>query len=225
MGLSVLMGVGFVARSENRRLTDLDEKNPEPSIPQSGVNLTSVEKLLPQDISRNKKVVLQHTLLFTDFQKLPDRFHRLVEAQTNDFFDLAKIAGLDPLKDFVGADLSFVNLRGINLSYANLSNAFLNRANLRDANLSSTVLSHAILNHANLYEADLSHANLNYADMKGAILYGANLSCAKLDSARVEGSRFGWNKGLTEDLKRDLQQRGAIFEDSTGDSAQILTPI
>ncbi|EDN8640547.1 hypothetical protein GUM08_04000 [Listeria monocytogenes] len=68
------------------------------------------------------------------------------------------------------------NLRGANLSYADLSCANLRGANLRGADLSC-----ANLRGANLSGADLSYADLRRADLRGANLSGADLSCADLN--------------------------------------------
>ncbi|HGG9165611.1 TPA: pentapeptide repeat-containing protein [Listeria monocytogenes] len=73
------------------------------------------------------------------------------------------------------------NLRGANLSYADLSCANLRGANLRGANLSYADLSCANLRVANLSYADLSCANLRGANLSGANLRGANLSYADLN--------------------------------------------
>ncbi|HAA3055053.1 TPA_asm: hypothetical protein GEI86_14705 [Listeria monocytogenes] len=73
------------------------------------------------------------------------------------------------------------NLRGANLSYADLSCANLRGANLRGANLSYADLSCANLRGANLSYADLSCANLRVANLSGADLSGANLSYADLN--------------------------------------------
>jgi len=63
-----------------------------------------------------------------------------------------------------GADLSGANMRGDDLRGANLSGADLSGANLSGADLSG---------------ADLRGANLSGADLSGADLRGANLSGAK----------------------------------------------
>ncbi|EAF1852115.1 pentapeptide repeat-containing protein [Listeria monocytogenes] len=73
------------------------------------------------------------------------------------------------------------NLRGANLSYADLSCANLRGANLRGANLSYADLSCANLRVANLSYADLSCANLRGANLRGANLSYADLSCADLN--------------------------------------------
>ncbi|MBW4627680.1 MAG: pentapeptide repeat-containing protein [Brasilonema octagenarum HA4186-MV1] len=101
------------------------------------------------------------------------------------------------------ADLSFVDLRAANLRFANLSAADLRAANLSAADLSF----------ADLSGADLSGADLSGADLSGANLSGANLSDADLSDAIVVDAFFGGTKSLTEDNKRDLKQRGAIFGD------------
>ena len=82
--------------------------------------------------------------------------------------------------DLRGANLSYANLRGAILSDADLRGANLSDANLSDANLIYADLSYANLSDANLIYADLSYANLSYANLRGADLRGANLSYANL---------------------------------------------
>jgi hypothetical protein len=109
---------------------------------------------------------------------------------------------------------------GRNLIDADLSDADLSRANLIDADLSGADLSGADLSSANL-----SGANLIGAYLSGANLSGADLSSANLSGANVENARFGNNRGISEPIKRDLIQKGAIFEDSPGDhSSFVLLP-
>ncbi|HAA8127703.1 TPA_asm: hypothetical protein GHO96_15695 [Listeria monocytogenes] len=74
------------------------------------------------------------------------------------------------------------NLRGANLSYADLSCANLRGANLRGANLS----------YADLSCANLRVANLSYADLSCANLRGANLSGADLSYADLSGANLNW---------------------------------
>ncbi|MCC3531410.1 MAG: pentapeptide repeat-containing protein [Microcoleus sp. PH2017_22_RUC_O_B] len=117
--------------------------------------------------------------------------------------------------DLSGADLSGAKLRSADLSGANLSLANLSLANLRSADLRS----------ADLRSADLSFADLRSADLSGADLSFANLSGADLSSIQVEKTRFRHNLGITEELKKDLIKRGAIFEDSPGDRSRILSRV
>ncbi|MDF5726610.1 MAG: pentapeptide repeat-containing protein [Rhizonema sp. PD38] len=56
-----------------------------------------------------------------------------------------------------------------------------------------------------------------------AILWRANLEGANLEGAIVENAQFGFNKGLSQDMKVDLGERGAIFEDTPGDRSEVLT--
>ncbi len=85
-----------------------------------------------------------------------------------------------------------------------------------------------IVNHPvkgrNLSDANLSGAYLIGADLIGADLSRANLSDVILSDANVENARFGNNQGISEPIKHDLIQKGAIFEDSPGDRSSILLP-
>ena len=60
-------------------------------------------------------------------QELQNYIQQVLEAETNDFLELAKIAGLDIATDFAGADLSFADLSFADLSGAKLSGANLDR--------------------------------------------------------------------------------------------------
>ncbi|MBP5974767.1 pentapeptide repeat-containing protein [Brasilonema sp. CT11] len=120
--------------------------------------------------------------------------------------------------DLRGADLRGANLSRADLSDANLSRADLRGADIRGANLSRADLSDANLSGthlsgANLIGAHLIGANLSGANLIGAHLIGAHLSDAYLSGAIVVNALFGGSKGLTEDTKQDLKQRGAIFDD------------
>ncbi|MFB2919897.1 MULTISPECIES: pentapeptide repeat-containing protein [Aerosakkonema] len=158
---------------------------------------------------------------------LQEEIDRIIAAPTKDFLELAKIAGLDPAIDFAGGNLRGTNLNGVDLSSANLcranlrgadlSDAELTDANLSSANLSGADLSGADLgninlSHADLHLASLALANLSGANLSGANLVEANLSSANLGSANVKQARFGKNAGISEQMKLDLKQRGAIFE-------------
>ena len=86
-----------------------------------------------------------------------------------------------------------IELRNADLSGANLKNAYLGGADLSGANLKN-----AYLGNANLKES-----NIQYADLRGTSFINAD----------VNKAIFGSNQGLTEADKRNLQQRGAIFQD------------
>lgn len=137
-----------------------------------------------------------------------------------------------------GADLSSADLRYANLRIADLGNANLTNADLRDANLSVAYLKcvnlqdadlrGANLNGANLHKANLNDANLNNADLgstnlNGANLCGASVKNANLSRANVKNARFKNNLGLSEELKQDLKQRGAIFENASDEFFSVLT--
>ena len=77
------------------------------------------------------------------------------------------------------------DLRGANLSYANLSDTDLINANLSGANLRG-----ANLKGADLSGANLMGANLSYADLRGANLRGANLINANFSDADLRGANL-----------------------------------
>jgi uncharacterized protein YjbI with pentapeptide repeats len=91
--------------------------------------------------------------------------------------------------NLIWANLNGANLRGANLIWADLRGANLCGANLRGANLIWADLRGANLCGADLRGANLSEANLNGANLCGADLRGANLSEANLNGANLCGAR------------------------------------
>ena len=81
------------------------------------------------------------------------------------------------------SDLSYSDLRGANLREANLAYSELRGANLRGANLRCADLTDADLRCADLAYSELRRANLTDADLTGADLRCANLTDADLTGA------------------------------------------
>jgi Pentapeptide repeats (8 copies) len=104
-----------------------------------------------------------------------------------------------------GADLSGANLSGKHLpgSYVTISE--------NGANLSHADLTEANLTKANLSFTDLTRTNFSRANLSDTDLTGANLSQIILDGAIVTNTRFENNEGMTEELRADLEHRGAVF--------------
>ncbi|MCC3415332.1 MAG: pentapeptide repeat-containing protein [Microcoleus sp. PH2017_29_MFU_D_A] len=160
--------------------------------------------------------------------ELQEMVDRIIAAETDDFVELATIANLNPALDFAGgslrgtslsavdfssANLPAANFRGANLNDADFSDANLQNAKFGGADLSGAFLGNADLSGADLYRASLALANLSGADFSRANLLEVNLTNANFSGANVKSARFGNNSGLAEDVKLNLQQRGAIFED------------
>ena len=98
-------------------------------------------------------------------------------------------------EDAERADFRYTNLRGTELSGADLRCANLNDADLRGANLSSASLRYATLiradlRGANFNDADLRGADLNDADLRGANFRGADLRGADLSSASLNKTYY-----------------------------------
>lgn len=107
--------------------------------------------------------------------------------------------------DFVGEDLSEMNLKGINLDEVNLTHAELFQTNLQNANLKKAVMRSAdlsgaslvgaalykgVLDDACLIEADLSHASLVAANLRGSDLRGCSLTRADLTEADLSNANL-----------------------------------
>lgn len=122
--------------------------------------------------------------------ELADVIQRVITAETDNFLELAKIAGLNPLVDFSGAKLLGVNLTGVDLSGANLRGVYLRGADLSDTDLSGADLQGATFGGADLSGAYLSDADLSHGDFHRASLALANLSSANLSSANLSEVNF-----------------------------------
>ena len=114
------------------------------------------------------------------FQSVQEVIKNVLDADNNDFHELAKIANLNPTEDFSGGDLSQTrlsntNLRDYNFSETDLTGADLNRAILTNANFRGANLSQANLSNADLTGVDFSEANLVGANLSRACLRDANL--------------------------------------------------
>jgi uncharacterized protein YjbI with pentapeptide repeats len=159
--------------------------------------------------------------------RLKQLIDRIYAAKTDNFLELAKLAGLNPLADLAGgnflavnlsgielsgADLSRTNFRGANLTDVDLSEANLSYARLSGADLSGAYLGNANLSHGDLHRASLALVNAIGADLTGADLREANLSNANFSGATILQARFGDNPSLSDEVKLSLKERGAIVE-------------
>jgi len=80
------------------------------------------------------------------------------------------------------------------------------------------------LNKADLSLANLKDANLVSTDLSGSNLRDATLNGADLSLANVDKALFGYNSGLSAEMKLDLVGQGAVFKDATGVSVKSLAP-
>jgi hypothetical protein len=141
----------------------------------------------------------------------------------------------DPGKDVLhleGADLTFVNLSDVDLSYCQLNRAYLFSSAFRGADFSNANLKSAYLYEAAFRSADFSHANMvnakawnssfyraNFFDaqLSRAVFYGATLSQARLQDARLVGTRLDSARLIRANLSgANLTNANLIDADMTG---------
>lgn len=89
-----------------------------------------------------------------------------------------------------GAVLAYANLSEANLTGANLNNVDLGSANLRETHLENASIENANLKNANLFKTDLTGANMKGADLRKVNLEEVNLNGADLKEANLEGANF-----------------------------------
>lgn len=115
-----------------------------------------------------------------------EKLTQILSAETMDLLELARMAGLNPSIDFVGADLSNVNLEGADLQEFNLTAVNLSHANLSHTNLSYANLSHSDLRFANLQETKLTATNFNHADLRGVEWGNSDRASARFYGAKTD---------------------------------------
>ncbi len=108
-------------------------------------------------------------------------------------YEASLIKEEDPVLNLSGVGLRGANLSQLDLSDANLSGAVLRRADLHDTNLSDALLRGAELNNADLRDATMSGANLsgaylNFANLSRAAMNKADLPDADLSGANMSGA-------------------------------------
>ena len=91
-----------------------------------------------------------------------------------------------------GTDLRWANLRGANLRGTDLSGADLSWANLRGTDLRWANLRGANLRGTDLSGADLRGTDLSWANLSWANLRGANLRGTDLSGANLRGTDLSW---------------------------------
>jgi Pentapeptide repeats (8 copies) len=176
------------------------------------------------DRGQNLKLAINHYLqseeIYTQY-KFPERWKisqdtlRLVKTLFSEDFIEA---------DLVEANLIRANLSGANLCRANLSSANLSNAEISKANFSGANLTKANFKNANLQGANLILSDLIEADLSGANLMRADLNGANLSNSIVIGTRFRYARGISGTLRKELKQRGAIFDDRPPvDSRSIIS--
>jgi uncharacterized protein YjbI with pentapeptide repeats len=99
-----------------------------------------------------------------------------------------------------------------NLIEADLSGLVLNESNFIRGNLTG-----ANLENTSLINADLIFANFTNANLQNANLAGATLNETIWQGALVKGCNLTKTAGLTHIQRKDLQNRGAIFNDLVDD--------
>ena len=116
--------------------------------------------------------------------------------------------------DLRGIDLSFANLRGADLNGSDLSEAILKGADLQGANLNRANLNRARLQGANLSEAQAAWSSLIGADLSGANLSEASFDAATLTQAILQKANLNSAYLYGIDLSQTLL-RGAYYNTKT----------
>ena len=124
-----------------------------------------------------------------------------------------------PTLNLVGADL-----RGAELSHANLEGANMDGADLRSANLQHARLDGATLFSAQMDHVDLTHASLRNSDLKAASILGSNLNEVLLIGADLRGASLQGSTMAQADLSGANLSR-ALLQDVVGITYEQLCKV
>jgi uncharacterized protein YjbI with pentapeptide repeats len=189
-----------------------------------------IQLVITQGMSANKTAILRRKLsklaLETNDMKKVQSLISVIAESSNNFFLLASLVNLDPLRDFAGCDLRGVQLDGLNLSGADLRKANLwllisnsdslpIKTSMVETNLSNANLSEADLVGADLTKADLSGADLSRAKLNGVDLHETDLSGVNLDEADLSGANL-YGANLSQTHLSGACVRNARFRDNIG---------
>lgn len=97
------------------------------------------------------------------------------------------------------------------VKFPNLKRADLSGLNLDGVNLIRGDLSNANLSGSSLINADLIFANFTEADLRNVDIQGATLNETIWLDTLIDQCNFGTGIGLTDEQRRDLKFRGAKF--------------
>lgn len=120
--------------------------------------------------------------------------------------------------------LGHANLRGKNLSAANLDDAILPHAdftgsNLTGTNLSEAMLSNAVFKNTGLYNACFSYSNLTACDFKDAAFGATDIAGSILNLAQ-----FSTLSSFSLNFKSARQMHGCTFTNAKGVTTQMSRP-
>lgn len=124
------------------------------------------------------------------------------------------------LKEALNGDFANMDLRGVDFTGRNLSQANFTGANLEGATFIDTVLVSTNFEGANLKNADFScanawSANFNETNCKDALFLSANLTEASFEGADLDGASFA-QANLTEANLQDTNIITAEFDNTVG---------
>jgi len=144
----------------------------------------------------NGKVIAQSKAKGMTIKKLTEKHrHKLAYADLSD----VDLSGINLFRaNLSGANLFQANMRAVSLVYADLSDVDLSYADLFDTDLFRSNLSDTDLSAVNLSNSDLSYSNLIGANLFGADLTGVNLLGATLYFTNLDDTKLTGIKGYSE---------------------------
>lgn len=123
--------------------------------------------------------------------------------------------------DLRGLNLSRADLRDAHLEGAMMQDIILNGANLTGVFLTNAHLEGAKLNRANFTGAHMDHVHLDGAELNSAIFSGADLTGASIDKAKVNNIRIDQHAILSGASLKNLNFWEAIIRDSDCSGVQL----
>lgn len=120
--------------------------------------------------------------------------------------------------------LAYANLRGQNLTNANLDDAILPHADLSNANLTGANLSESYLKQAHFDGAVLYNTCLSYSNISACSFRGTSFGATDIVGCLMDGSQFSTLSCFLLNFATARQMRNCIFISRDGSISEISHP-
>ncbi|MGH1456971.1 MAG: pentapeptide repeat-containing protein [Alphaproteobacteria bacterium] len=121
-------------------------------------------------------------------------------------------------------DLNHVDLRGENLSNANIDGAIMNDALFESANLTGANMSECLLNNSNFQNCTIYNTCFAYSDMNNVDFTGASFGATLIDGCNLKDCLFSTLSSLDLNFSLTASMQGCQFTEENGQTHPMSAP-
>jgi len=120
--------------------------------------------------------------------------------------------------------LNHIDLKGKNLSNANLDDGIFGYADFSGANLTGSNISESYCKGANFEGASLFNTCFAYSNLSSCNFTNASFGACDISGAIIDGSKFSTLSAFTIDFTKTKQMRNCVFLANDGSISSLSTP-